>query len=278
MRTLNLVRGLTARRRRPPAVRSQVHSLQLPLEQNPDVGWKPHHLFRGPTPVVKSMGCHVSILDPGKQPHDPHRHAEEEILAILDGEAELVLEDAGGENGLSRHRVRRGTFAYYPSDFAHTINNASAAPVTYAMFKWTTDHRQDQRALGHRLVALAPETEPLRDSPRGYAMDRVLDGETRCLGHLHAHVTTMKPGAGYPAHVDPYDVGILVLDGVVETLGRQAGPHSVVFYAAGEPHGMRNVGDGTATYLVFEFHPRRTRARRLVDRIARRLRRVSGRG
>jgi uncharacterized cupin superfamily protein len=61
--------------------------LELPLEQNPEKGWKPHHLFRGSTPGVAELGCQVSILDPGRQPHPPHRHAEEDILVVLDAPA-----------------------------------------------------------------------------------------------------------------------------------------------------------------------------------------------
>jgi hypothetical protein len=48
-----------------------------------------------------------------------------------------------------------------------------------------------------------------------------------------------------------------VLEGTLETLGTKVGQDSVIFYAAGEPHGMRNVGDVPAVYLVFEFHGRR---------------------
>ncbi len=62
----------------------------------------------------------------------------------------------------------------------------------------------------------------------------------------------------------------------METLGEQVGPNGVIFYAAGEPHGMKNVGDGPAVYLVFEFHGRHSTRYAPPDRrLSRRLRAVA---
>lgn len=81
------------------------------------------------------------------------------------------------------------------------------------------------------------------------------------------------PGAGYDAHVDAYDVAILVLSGTVEPLGRRVERNGVIFYAAGEPHGMKNIGETEATYLVFEFHgpPTDPDAPGLRERLGRRI-------
>ena len=45
----------------------------------------------------------------------------------------------------------------------------------------------------------------------------------------------------------------MVLKGTLETLGRSVPAGSLIYYAAGEPHGMNNPGDETAQYIVFEF-------------------------
>ena len=253
-----------------PALSTLIHSLQLPLEQDPEIGWKPHGLFRGSTSNLKDLSCHASVLDPGRQPHPPHAHDEEELLLILEGEAELVLEER-------RHRVGPRTFAYYPAHFAHTISNTSRAPVTYLMFKWAADHVNVQEALGQRLVPFSDaRVESRPEAQTGPSASAVLDGETRYLRHLHAHVTTLGPGDGYAPHADAHDVAIVVLEGTVETLGERVGPDSVVFYSGGESHGMRNVGDGPAVYLVFEFHGRHSnRQEPPAERFSRRLWRVT---
>jgi hypothetical protein len=64
----------------------------------------------------------------------------------------------------------------------------------------------------------------------------------------------LPAGKGYEAHIDPYDVAIILLEGEVETLGTRVSPTGVIFYGAGETHGMWNPGHTIAKYLVFEFH------------------------
>ncbi|MGH6804554.1 MAG: cupin domain-containing protein, partial [Methyloceanibacter sp.] len=87
---------------------------------------------------------------------------------------------------------------------------------------------------------------------------RVLfQGPTAYLGKLHAHVTELQPGGGYSAHADKYDVAIILFSGTVETLGKTVGPGGSIYYSAGQLHGMRNVGDNPAKYLVIEFHGER---------------------
>jgi quercetin dioxygenase-like cupin family protein len=228
-----------------PALTTRVQSLRLPLEQDREAGWKPHPLFKGGTPNLKEIGCHASVLDPGREPHPPHRHAEEEILIVLEGEATLVAEGVDRTAG-------RGTLAYYPVGFAHSIRNEADAPVTYVMFKWRADPQEKAGQLEHRVV---PHETP-RAGSSGFSPNRLFEGETTCLRRLESHLTRLEPGAGYDPHVDAHDVAIVVLEGTLETLGEQIGPNGVVFYAAGEPHGMRNVEEGPAVYLVFKFHGR----------------------
>jgi uncharacterized cupin superfamily protein len=249
-----------------PALSTRIHRLRLPLDQDPAVGWKPHPLFRGATPGIKSIACHVSVLDPDRQPHTPHRHDEEEILMVLDGEADLVVDDGSGSGGVVRHHVQARTFAYYPAGFAHTIHNASDAPVTYLMFKWATDHRDDAKCLDHLVVSPPDCDSAVRpDAKSAFVRTRLLHGETKYLRRLHSHISSLQPGAGYAPHVDAYDVAIVVLEGTVETLGKRVGPRGVIFYAAGESHGMRNVGDAPALFVVFEFHGRHARVRQADD-------------
>jgi mannose-6-phosphate isomerase-like protein (cupin superfamily) len=231
-------------------VATAIHRFDFPLAQ-PAKEWEPFPAFRGPTRTFADMSCHASVLTPGYVPHPPHAHTEEELLVPLAGEAEIVIARVPDDPSPRLERLRPGSFVYYPAWQHHTIRNPGTAPIAYLMLKWAATPDPESVAMPaaiHHFDALPPAGPgPLRSSV-------VFEGPTGCLGKLHAHVTELAPGAGYAPHVDAYDVAIVTLEGTVETLGSRVEPMSVIYYAAGESHGMRNVGATPARYLVFEFH------------------------
>lgn len=231
-------------------VANWVRQLEWPLAGNLDTGWKAHPIFKGRTRVHDEMSCHVSVLEPGHSPHPPHQHPEEEILIVLGGKADLIsVSDADGSQ-IARS-ASRGDFGYYPSGFLHTIRNSSDAPITYLMFKWIGREASQAETTAPTYVNLDDYDRP---GNANHAISHVMEGSTRYLRRLHCHVSTLAPGGGYDAHVDAHDVAIVVLEGAIEVMGDTVRDHGVVYFSAGEPHDMRNVGNTEARYVVFEFH------------------------
>jgi len=116
---------------------------------------------------------------------------------------------------------------------------APKAPVASAVFAWD---------------ALA-----VRPTKVGARRD-VLDGPTRTLANLECHVTTVNPGeAPHAAHRHPDEEMLFVKEGTIEVtingVAQPAGPGSVVFFASGDLHGIRNTGTVPATYYVLRFVP-----------------------
>ncbi len=233
------------------ALTSQFHPLKLPLPEDRVARWRPHHLFAGATPNVLHMSTHVSVLSPGHSPHAPHAHCEEEILVVLDGEAELVI--ALNEAGLNARceQLRAGSFVYYPAFQFHTIRNVTAKPITYLMFKWTGLPRETEAPL-ETTISRTGDIRQIGNGP--FSPQLVFEGPTHYLMKLHVHLTELQAGAGYLKHADAHDVAIIVLSGSVETMGRRFGRSGVIYFPAGEMHHMKNPGSATARYLVFEFH------------------------
>lgn len=235
-----------------PMITTLARSVALPLAEDSVKRWRVYPQFRGPTRTFANMSCHISVLSDGHQPHPPHVHKEEELLIVLDGEVDIVLADDPGGGGSHQRRLKPGMFSYYPATQHHTIRNTGPKPATYLMFKW----HAGLAGVGEPLPASVFEYDVggAQEGARPMSQKLLFQQATHCLGKLHAHQTTLQPGAGYDPHADAYDVAILLLSGEVETLGERLTPLGIVYYSAGELHGMRNVGSVPAVYLVFEFH------------------------
>jgi quercetin dioxygenase-like cupin family protein len=233
-----------------PMITTVARTIPLPLAEDTEKRWRPYPQFRGPTNACTLMSCHISVLSPGHCPHPPHIHAEEELLVVLDGEVEIELADDPGRSNSRRHRMTPGMFSYYPATQHHTIHNVGRRAANYLMFKWSAPAAGTETPLEASIF----EHEPAVISTKPMAQKRLFEQGTQLLSKLHAHLTTLQPGAGYEPHADPHDVAIILLSGEVETVGERVRPLGLIYYSAGELHGIRNVGPVPATYLVFEFH------------------------
>jgi len=236
-----------------PRLTNNVYPLKIPVGNGGPSGWRPYPLFRGSTRGIYDFSCHASVLNNGSCPHPPHTHDEEELLLLLSGEVDLILprDPTGCERDI---HLEPGHFVYYPLGFPHTLRTTSSEPANYLMFKWTARPRESRSRLTFGEFNMV---HPMDDAETGFRTRVVFEGPTSYLRKLHCHTSILTPGAAYEPHSDSYDVAIVVVEGEVETIGKRVDPYGVIFYAAGMPHGMRNPGDVTSRYVVFEFHNQR---------------------
>ena len=181
-------------------------------------------------------------------------------MVILSGEVDLMLPDDCTSGHIKRRRMKAGAFVYYPAGFAHTRETAGLLPANYMMLKWS----------GRRQVAATPlafqdnsTITPFFSGKtcEGFSSAVIFEGPTVYLSKLHSHLSIISPGCGYDAHQDDHDVVLVMLAGSVETSGHRVKPHDIIYYAAGEPHGMNNPGTVPVRYLVLEFHGLKARER-----------------
>ena len=175
---------------------SQVHPLLLPLQPDEEKGWRPYGIFRGRTSVLKKLSCHVSVLNPGRCPHLPHAHPEEELLLLLSGEVDLVFPVSEPPYGNRRRNLKAGQFVYYPRGFFHTLQTVSEFPACYLMFKWSAPGKRSTEQLSHRLHP-ADMQQSGHAGDKGFRTHVVFQGPTAALGKLQAHHSELAPGAGY---------------------------------------------------------------------------------
>jgi quercetin dioxygenase-like cupin family protein len=81
---------------------------------------------------------------------------------------------------------------------------------------------------------------------------------TATLEELECHVTTLNKGeTAHAPHQHPEEELLIVKEGFLEvvqgSVTNRAGPGSVIFHASNVLHGMRNAGEGIASYHVFKW-------------------------
>lgn len=237
-----------------PAITTLIEPLDIRPEDPGTRDLKIFDLLEGPTTDLRLMECHYSVLAPGKIPHPPHVHDEEEIQIIVTGQAEFIAESKKGSGRMERFPAGPGDFIYHPANWRHTHENTSDTAVVYVVFKWVTDEYQSGSTLPSTFVQAS--SVPTGTGTRSRDMDfrRLMEGRTDYLRTLEAHMTTLLPGQGYEPHRDGHDVAIVLLQGRVETMGETVDGPAIFYYAAGEKHGLRNVGPIPSRHVAFELH------------------------
>jgi mannose-6-phosphate isomerase-like protein (cupin superfamily) len=240
----------------PPQGKRLDQALLAAIKPVPDgKRWTPHPLMKGRAASVGSLGVHYSLLQPGHSPHPPHAHVEEEILIVIEGEADVILPESEDDPAPVIQQLKPGDFTYYPAYRWHTIRNASAKPIVYLMLKW----RGTPLGLTQHVPpgVFLDEGNRVSDGGKPFQIKLVFEGATHFLTKLHAHRSVLLPGGGYEPHADPYDVMIVLIEGSVRTMDRTMTAPAFFYHPAGSLHGIRNVGHGPAGYLVVEMHGKR---------------------
>jgi quercetin dioxygenase-like cupin family protein len=121
-------------------------------------------------------------------------------------------------------------------------------------------------APGHSATAVmgsrAVSWEDIQALPAGKGMTQarqVFKDPTATLDEMELHVSTLPAGQSpHPPHKHPDEEIVIIKEGTVEAMvggeTRRVGPGSVIFQAANQMHGMRNVGDGPAVYHVIRWN------------------------
>jgi quercetin dioxygenase-like cupin family protein len=98
------------------------------LQERPSNIGTTRNVFDSPTLTLDGYSCHITTLNPGKEPHPPHQHPEEELLVIKEGTLEVM------QNGVT-NQVSAGGMVFCASNELHGWRNTSSAPVTYYVIK-----------------------------------------------------------------------------------------------------------------------------------------------
>jgi quercetin dioxygenase-like cupin family protein len=87
-------------------------------------------LCKQPTATVDQLEMHVSTLNPGLESHPPHRHVNEELIILREGECETL------SNG-KWVKVTPGSVVFNASNSLHGFRNVGSTAATYHVINWS---------------------------------------------------------------------------------------------------------------------------------------------
>ena len=113
-----------------PLIGSSVFDWNAVPAKQTDVG-SVRSFFKVRTPTLEQLEVHVTTLNPGKSPHPPHRHPNEEMLIIRQGTVEALI------NGEWK-RVGPGSVIFFASNQLHGLRNVGSDPAIYHVINFKT--------------------------------------------------------------------------------------------------------------------------------------------
>ncbi len=86
-------------------------------------------IMRRPTATLRELEAHITTLNEGEKSHDPHVHFDEEIIVVLSGKVEEMI------NG-SPYKVGPGSVIFLSSMDPHGIRNIGKGQCEYYAIRW----------------------------------------------------------------------------------------------------------------------------------------------
>ena len=87
-------------------------------------------LCKQPTATLDQLDMHVSTLNPGLESHPPHRHVNEELIILREGECETLSDGKWA-------KVTPGSVVFNASNSLHGFRNIGTVPAVYHVINWS---------------------------------------------------------------------------------------------------------------------------------------------
>jgi len=210
-------------------------------------------VLEGKTFALYHLEIHASTLDPGKAPHPPHVHEdEEELMIIKEGQVNITI--AGNSKILGP-----GSIAFAMPGDEHGINNAGNTQATYYILKYKgrlpMDVARANQAGGSFMLdwnALNPS-----NTGKGYRRD-FFNRPTSQLAQFEMHTTALNADSiSHLPHTHVQEEIILVLRGNVEMFidGKyyKGSVGDLFFISSNVPHNLKNIGREQCEYFAFQW-------------------------
>jgi len=210
-------------------------------------------VLEGKTFALEYFEIHASTLEPGKAPHPPHTHADqEELMIVKEGQVKITI--AGKSKILGP-----GSIAFAMPGDEHGIENAGKTPATYYIlkFKGKLPMNIDRAKQAGGSFMLDWNELKTNNTGKGYRRD-FFNRATSQLAQFEMHTTALNADSvSHAPHTHVQEEIIMILRGNVEMFidGKlyKGAAGDLYFLSANVPHALKNIGKEQCEYFAFQW-------------------------
>ena len=209
-------------------------------------------VLEGKTFALEYFEIHTSTLEPGKAPHPPHTHADqEELMIVKEGQVKITI---AGQSKI----LGPGSIAFAMPGDEHGIENAGKTIATYYILKYkgrSPNIDRGKQAGGSFMV----DWNELKTSNTGKGFRRdFFNRATSQLKQFEMHTTALNADSvSHAPHTHVQEEIVLILRGNVEMFidGKlyKGSVGDLYFLSANVPHALKNIGKEQCEYFAFQW-------------------------
>ncbi|RYF71073.1 MAG: cupin domain-containing protein [Cytophagaceae bacterium] len=223
---------------------------EIPVVKKP--GSEQRKLLEGSATDFKHMEVHATTVQAHQAPHPGHKHDDEELIIIKEGELTVTIE------GKTKTLGPNSVALMMPGD-EHGFENKSDAPVTYYVMRYSSkepvDLARGQKAGGSFWIDW--KEVPFQPHDKG-GIRRMFDRATAMTKRFEMHVTTLKSGLNsHPPHTHrAAEMLIMVNNSAESSVNGKLIPNAtgdLTYLESNVPHNITNNTQQPCTYFAFQF-------------------------
>jgi len=210
-------------------------------------------VLEGKTFALGYFEIHASTLEPGKAPHPPHTHVDqEELMIVKEGQVKITIT---GQSKL----LGSGSIAFAMPGDEHGIENAGNTIATYYILKYKGTLPMDLERAKKAGGSFMLDWNDLKtnNTGKGYRRD-FFNRATSQLAQFEMHTTALNADSvSHAPHTHIQEEVILILRGNVEMYidGKlyKGSVGDLYFLSANVPHALKNIGKEQCEYFAFQW-------------------------
>ena len=210
-------------------------------------------VLEGKTFALEYFEIHASTLEPGKAPHPPHTHADqEELMIVKEGQVKITI-------AAKSKILGPGSIAFAMPGDEHGIENAGKTQATYYIlkFKGKLPMNIDRAKQAGGSFMLDWNELKTNNTGKGYRRD-FFNRATSQLAQFEMHTTALNADSvSHAPHTHVQEEIIMILRGNVEMFidGKlyKGAAGDLYFLSANVPHALKNIGKEQCEYFAFQW-------------------------